>query len=56
MYVRGKKLSKPKSQNIRNPFISEKNKKNKDIIIRDIWTLFEGEEIKEFKKKKTMKD
>ena len=28
VYGRGKKLSKPKSQNIRKPFISEENKKN----------------------------
>ena len=28
MYGRGKKLSKPKKQNKRNPFISEEDKKN----------------------------
>ena len=42
-----KKLSKPKIQNIRNPFIL-KNKQTeiKDRIIREIWTLFETEEEK----------
>ena len=47
VYGRGKKLRKPKTQNIRKPFISENNKKNKDRIIRDIQTLFETEEKKE---------
>ena len=42
VYGRGKKLIKPKTQNIRNPFILKK-KKYKDRIIRDIWTLFETE-------------
>ena len=37
VYGRGKKLSKPRKQNIKKPFISEVNKqKNKDRIIRDI--------------------
>ena len=46
MYGRGKKLSKPRKQNIKKPFISEESKeKIKDRIIRDIRTLFEqGEE------------
>ena len=52
MYRRGKKLRKPWTQNIRNPFISEKKtKKIKDRLIRDIWTLFETEEGKEERKK-----
>ena len=42
VHERGKKLSKPKTQNkTRNPFILKKKKKIKDRIIRDIWTLFE---------------
>ena len=45
VYGRGKKLWKPKKQNIKKPFISEKNKeKTKDRIIRDIRALFEQEE------------
>ena len=46
VYGRGKKLSKPRKQNIKKPFISEESKeKIKDRIIRDIRTLFEqGEE------------
>ena len=44
MYGTGKKLSKPRKQNIKKPFISEKNKKIKDRIIRDIRTLFETEQ------------
>ena len=48
LYVRGKKLSKPKLQNIRNCFILKKNKKKKkkikERIIRDIWILLETEE------------
>ena len=39
VYWKGKKLSKPKTQNIRNPFLLEENKKIKDGIIRDIRTL-----------------
>ena len=39
---REKKLSKTKSQNIRNYFTLKKNQKTiKDRIIRDIWILFE---------------
>ena len=41
-------------QNIRKPFISEENKKNKDRIIRDIWTRRRKrrkKEIREIKKK-----
>ena len=45
VYGTGKKLSKPKTQNIRNPFIFKKKKKKKkkikDRVIRDIWTRFE---------------
>ena len=48
LYGREKKLSKPKSQNIRNCFILKKNnnnkKKIKERIIRDIWILIETEE------------
>ena len=47
-------------QNIRKPFISEENKKNKDRIVRDIWTRRRKrrkKEIREIKKKKNiMKD
>ena len=44
MYGRGKKLSKPKTQNInKNPF---KKKEIKDRINRDIWRLFEREKKK----------
>ena len=39
VYGTGKKLSKPKAQKTRNPFILKKE--IKDRIIRDIWTLFE---------------
>ena len=51
VYGRGKKLSKPKAQNIRNPFISKSKKEIKDRIIINIWTLFETEEEKEERKK-----
>ena len=53
VYGRGKKLSKPKSQNIRNPSILKKQKKKevKDRIIRNIWTPFETEEEKKERKK-----
>ena len=52
VYGRGKKLSKPKTQNIKKSFISEENKeKIKDRIFRDIWTLFETEEEKKERKK-----
>ena len=43
VYGTGKKLSKPRKQNIKKPFISKENKKIKDRIIRDIQTLFETE-------------
>ena len=48
MYGRGRKTkNKPRTQNIRNPFILKKKKiEIKDRIIRDIWTLFETEEEK----------
>ena len=58
VYRRRKKLSKPKTQNISNPFILKK----KDRIIRDrhIWTLFETEKEKkernQTKKKNLIKD
>ena len=56
VYGRGKKLSKPKTQNkinsIRNPFIlKKKTKEIKNVIIRDIWTLFETEKRKKERKK-----
>ena len=51
-YVGGKKLTKPKTQNRKNPFLSKRRKKEiKDRIIRDIWTLFETEKEKKEKKK-----
>ena len=61
MYGRGKKLWKPRKENIKKPFISEKNKeKTKDRIIRDILKLSETEEEKEErnqrKRKNKMKD
>ena len=42
MYGGGKKLSKPKTQTTRNPFLllKKKEKEIKDRIIRDISTLF----------------
>ena len=41
VYGRGKKLSKPRKQNIKKPFISEVNKERiKGRIIKDIWKLF----------------
>ena len=44
-YWRGKKISKPRKQNVKKPFISDENKeKIKDRIIRDIWKLFDIEE------------
>ena len=56
VYGRGKKLSKSKTQNkinsIRNPFIlKKKTKEIKNVIIRDIWTLFETEKRKKERKK-----
>ena len=52
VYGRGKKLSKPKRQNIKKLFIlEEKQKIIKDRIIRDIWTLFDTEEKKKERKK-----
>ena len=56
MYGRGRKLSKPRKQNIKSPFISEENKENfKDRIVRDLWKLFETEEQKEEKKESEKK-
>ena len=56
VYGRGKKQSKPKTQNkinnIRNPFILKRKKDIKDRIIRDIRTLFELEEEKDYYKLK----
>ena len=52
MYGRGKKLSKPKIQK-RNLYILKNKKKKKeikDIILKDIGTLFEIEEEKKKKK------
>ena len=46
VYGRVRNLSKKRKQKIKNPFISEENKKIKHRIIRDIWTLFETEEEK----------
>ena len=37
-YGRGQKLSKPRKQIIKKPFISEQNKQ-----IKDIWKLFKTE-------------
>ena len=45
-----KKLRKPKTENIRNPFLLKK-KKIKGRIIRDISTLYETEKEKEERKK-----
>ena len=46
VHGRGKELNKQETQNIKKPFISEENKKIKDRIITDIWTLFDIEEKK----------
>ena len=51
VYGTGKKLSKPKAQNIRNPFILKSKKEIKDRIIINIWTLFKTEEEKKERKK-----
>ena len=48
--MRRQKLSKPRKQNSKKPFISEENKKNKDRIIRDIRIVFETEEENEERK------
>ena len=53
MYGRGRKLSKPKTQNIRNPFIL-KNQKSKDIhdrIIRVTWNFLK-QKIKKKERRK----
>ena len=51
MYRRGKKLSKPKTQNkIRNPFILKRRTKE-DRIIGDILRFLETEEEKKERKK-----
>ena len=46
VHGRGKELNKQETQNTKKPFISEENKKIKDRIITDIWTLFDIEEKK----------
>ena len=47
VYGRGKKLSKPRKQNIKKLFISVENKeKIEDRIIRDIWKLSEQKKKK----------
>ena len=61
VYMRGKKLSKTKKQNIKNTFISGENKeKIKDRVIKDIWKVFEieeeTEERNESEKENTMKE
>ena len=55
MYGRGQKLRKPRKQNIKKLFLSAQRaqKKIKDRIIRDIRILFETEEEKEERKKRT---
>ena len=56
VYKKGKKLSKPKTKNIRKPFIPEENKKkNKDRTIRDILKRFQTEEEKQERKKSEKK-
>ena len=58
VYGKGKKLSKPRKQNIKKPFISEESKeKIKGRIIRVIWKLFETKKKKKKQKNKNiMKD
>ena len=52
VYGGGKKLSKPKTQNTRNPFLLKKKKKEiKDRIIRYIWALLKTKEEKKERKK-----
>ena len=52
VYGRGKKLSKPRNQNIKKPFIlKEYKKKIRNKTIRNIQILFETEEEKEERKK-----
>ena len=52
VYGKGKRLRKPKTQKIRNPFLLKMKKKQiKDTITRDIWTLFETEKIEKERKK-----
>ena len=56
LYGRGKKLSRPKKQNIKKRFISEENKeKINRRIIRDIWKLFETQKEKEERKESEKK-
>ena len=57
VWGRGKKLRKPRKQNIKKPFISEENKeKTKDRISRDILKLSETEEEKEERKESEEKE
>ena len=46
VYEKGKKLSKPKTKNITNPFILKMKKKIKDKIITDNRPFFKTEEEK----------
>ena len=46
MYGWGRKCSEPKTENIRNPFISKKKKKKNKDVGKDIWSLFETKEEK----------
>ena len=56
LYGRGKKLSRPKKQNIKKRFISEEKKeKINRRIIRDIWKLFETQKEKEERKESEKK-
>ena len=57
MYGRGKKLSKPKTENIRNCFILKKKKKEiKDRVTRNIQINFQTvEEKKENKNQREKK-
>ena len=48
MYGTGKKLSEQKAQN--KFVLKTKEKEIKDIIIRDIWTLFKTEKERNYKK------
>ena len=53
VYGRGKKISKPRKQNMKKLFISEENReKSKDRIIRDIRTFLEQEKEEDYKSKR----
>ena len=47
LYGRGQKLSKPRKQNIKKPFVIEQNK---DRIVRNILKLFETDQEEEQRK------